>query len=91
MKESLSVRFLYKTFFGRIVLKALTAPTISIKAANVLNSKLSALYIPVCAKKNHIDMEKFVRPFGGYYSFNEFFMRKMKGLYQLVSIISSHM
>ena len=81
MKESLSVRFLYKTIPGRIVLKALTAPIISIKAANVLNSKLSALYIPVFAKKNHIDMEKFVRPFGGYYSFNEFFMRKMKDEY----------
>lgn len=81
MKESLSVRFLYKTVPGRIVLKVLTAPALSKKAANVLNSKLSALYIPIFVKKNRIDTEKFIRPFGGYYSFNEFFMREMKDEY----------
>lgn len=81
MKESGSVRFLYNTVPGRIVLKALTAPSISKLAATALNNKLSALYIPYFVKKNNIDTEKFVRPFGGYYSFNEFFMRKIKDEY----------
>lgn len=81
MKESPSIRFLYNTIPGRIVLKALTAPSISKMAAKALTTKLSALYIPEFVKNNGIDPDKFVRPFGGYYSFNEFFMRKMKDEY----------
>jgi len=81
MKESPSIRFLYNTIPGRMILKVLTAPSISRIAATALTTKLSALYIPTFIKNNGIDPDRFVRPFGGYYSFNEFFMRKTKDEY----------
>lgn len=78
MKESLSVRFLYQTVPGRVILKLLVNPRVSRVAAALFSSGISAKIVPLFIMKNHIDKDRFVVPQGGYTSFNDFFTRKMK-------------
>ena len=59
-KESLSVRFLYQTIPGRLVLKVLTRPFLSKAAGAYLDSRLSRWLVPLFIKR----------------SFNSFFTRK---------------
>ena len=58
-KESLSVRFLYQTIPGRLVLKVLTRPFLSKAAGAYLDSRLSRWLVPLFIKRHKIDMEGF--------------------------------
>lgn len=78
MKDTLTLRFLYGTCVGRMVLKVLVHPWVSKVGGKVLSSKLSAKYIPHFIKKNDINMDKVIVPEGGFTSFNDFFTRKQE-------------
>lgn len=71
---SKSVRFLYNTFFGRVILKLITNRFISKLGACFFNSKLSILLKNKVIKEKNIDMEKFV--IIKYDTYNKFFTRK---------------
>ena len=49
-KETLTIRFLYKTIPGRIILKLLTKPFLSKAAGRFLNSRLSRWLVPLFIK-----------------------------------------
>ena len=76
MKESLSLRFLYGTAPGRVVLKGLIHPWISKVAGCFLSSRLSKWLIPGFKKSNQIDMAGVIVPEDGFSCFNDFFARK---------------
>lgn len=76
MKESLSLRFLYGTAPGRVVLKALIHPWISKAAGCYLSSRFSKWLIPGFKKSNQIDMAGVIVPEGGFSCFNDFFARR---------------
>ena len=76
MKESLSLRFLYGTAPGRVVLKALIHPWISKVAGCFLSSRFSKWLIPGFKKNNQIDMTGVIVPEGGFSCFNDFFARR---------------
>lgn len=78
MSNSLSLRFLYHTVPGRLVLKQLVKPSVSTKAGRFLSTKMSAGLVPRYVKKNNIDLKRYEVPAGGYRSFNDFFTRRMK-------------
>lgn len=78
MKDSLMIKFLYKTIPGRIFLKLLVNPGISKAFAKYLSSPASRFWIPVFIKKNNINMSSYKIPEGGYKSFNDFFTREME-------------
>lgn len=69
-----SVRFLYGTAAGRVILHLILALRVPRLLGAVLRSTLSRLYIPSFVRKNKIDMTDFegVR----FKSFNDFFTRK---------------
>ena len=73
-KETLSVRFLYNTIVGRIILKVLTRPFISKIAGAFLCSPLSKFMVSKFIKKNDIDMSGYAKT--TYKSFNSFFIRQ---------------
>lgn len=75
-KESFSLRFLYHTFAGRIILKILTHPIISVSAGAFLKTPLSKMWINKFIKKNQIDMNLYRETH--YNSFNDFFIRDLK-------------
>lgn len=81
MKESLVIKFLYKTVVGRAILKLLVNPSISRASARFLSSSFSRWLVPIFVKRNNIDMIYYHVPDGGYKSFNEFFTRKMEEKY----------
>lgn len=76
MKESRSLRFLYKTVPGRVILKILVQPQISQMTGKFLSMGISRCMIPYYIRKHHIDMSDIRIPEGGFSSFNEFFTRK---------------
>ena len=78
MSESLVIDFLYKTRFGRFMLKGLVNPAVSKLAAGFLSLGASRCIIPAFIRQNGIDMEKYIVPEGGYKSFNDFFSRRIK-------------
>lgn len=75
-KESLSLRFLYRTFIGRLCLKLLTARWISKLAGAFLNTRLSKPMIKRFVKKNGIDLNDFHSD--NFKCFNDCFTRKIK-------------
>lgn len=74
--QSKVLRILYGTFFGRLLLKALTLPIISRLAGKFMDSTLSVPLIKPFIRRNSIDMAQYVKQ--DYRSFNEFFTRKIK-------------
>lgn len=77
MRDTLMLRFLYRTVPGRMALKLLVHPRVSVAAGHFLSSGVSKLLVPWYVKKNHIDMRNVVIPPGGFSSFNDFFTRKI--------------
>lgn len=73
-KETASVRFLYKTLVGRILLKLLTRPFISKIGGAFLSSCLSRFMVKRFIRKNNIDMSEYEDR--KYKSFNDFFTRR---------------
>lgn len=78
MRESLGLRFLYRTVPGRIVLKMLVQPKVSKAAGHFLSSGASKCIVPYFIRKHKIDMDGIEIPSGGFSSFNEFFTRKRR-------------
>ena len=76
MREDFSVRFLYKTAAGRMLLKLFTKPVVSKIGGVFLDSPFSRILIPGFIKKNNISLEGIEVPVKGFYSFNEFFKRR---------------
>lgn len=78
-KESLALRFLYKTPPGRLILKGLVQPGFSRAAGKFLSSPMSRHIVPIYKKRNDIDTGDCILQ--KYGSFNEFFYRKRKQEY----------
>ena len=68
--------FLYRNFFGRLLLKILTRPTISKIAGWVMDSRISTIAIKRFISKNNINIEEYEDK--KYKSYNDFFTRKIK-------------
>lgn len=75
-KESKSLKFLYSTIFGRIILKIMTKSFISNLYAYYMNSALSKHKIKRFVRQNNIDLSDYVDT--KYKSFNDFFIRDIK-------------
>lgn len=73
-KESLSVRFLYKTTIGRCLLRLLVQPKVSNLVGKLLETSFSRCFIPYFIKKHQIDMSEYSGM--TFRSFNDFFTRK---------------
>ena len=71
-----SVKFLYNSKFGNLVLFFLTRRWISKVVGKYLDSKLSRRRIKKYIKKNNIDMSLYKEK--KYISFNDFFTREIK-------------
>ena len=71
-----SIRFLYNTIPGRILLKLTIRPTISKLAGLFLSSPASRIMIKGFIESNDINTDEY--PDVEYKSFNEFFKRKIK-------------
>ncbi|ETP73265.1 phosphatidylserine decarboxylase [Lachnospiraceae bacterium JC7] len=78
MSNSLGLKFLYHTVPGRIILKQLVKPSVSVKMGRFLSTGFSARLVPGYVKKNGIDLNRYEVPSAGYASFNDFFTRKLR-------------
>ena len=67
---------LYGNAFGRMMLKPLTAPFLSVLAGRLLSTRLSCVLIRPFVRANHIDMEQFEQT--DFRSYNEFFSRRIR-------------
>ncbi len=81
MKDSIMLRFLYGTVWGRLLLKLLVQPPVSKIAGVFLSSHLSAGLVPYYIKKWKINMKDVEIPEDGFSSFNDFFTRRKKVKY----------
>jgi len=70
------LKFLYNTFFGRVILKLLIKVFVSRFAGRVLDSSISKILIKGFIKSNSIDMGEYKK--AEYKSFNEFFTREIE-------------
>lgn len=73
--EGALIEKLYKTTWGKVVLRVLISPCISRLAGAFLSTKLSALLVKAFVKKNGISLNDY--PDRKYCSFNDFFTRKI--------------
>ena len=73
-----SVKFLYNSFFGRIILLLINNRLISKLIGKYMNSKLSVKRINKTIKENNIDMDLFEER--EYTSFNDFFTRHKRNI-----------
>lgn len=78
------LRFLYQTCFGRIILKVLTRPQISIICGRFLDSKYSRLLVPYFVKKNKITLSEFQDT--DFENFNQCFCRKIRPEYRPIDM-----
>lgn len=78
-KEGFGIRFLYHTFFGRIVLKVLTKRFVSRLVGSFLSTRFSKVLIGPFVKKNDINLEEYYQDF---HNFNDFFSRKVREEYR---------
>lgn len=74
--DSLTLRFLYRTAPGRVLLKLLIQPKVSEAAGRYLSSRASKWLVPYYIRKHDIDMKGVEIPQRGFASFNDFFTRK---------------
>ncbi len=71
-----SLEFLYKTAFGRVLLKPLISRPVSRICGAYLDTKLSKCHIKSFAKNNNINTDDYI--LDGIGSFNDFFCRRIK-------------
>lgn len=69
------LRRLYGTAFGRKLLPLLVSPPVSGLAGKLLDSRLSALAVPVFVKHNQMDLSLYKKK--KYTSYNDFFTRQI--------------
>lgn len=87
MKETILIRFLYKTGIGRCILKILVQPWVSQKVGSYLNSRFSRWMVPLFVKKYGINLDKYKKE--NYHFFNEFFIRERKA--ERIDITPEHL
>lgn len=75
-KTSISLKFLYNTLLGRIILKLVTNSFFSNLIGIYMKSSLSKIRIKKFIKKNNINMDEYVSE--KYKNFDSFFTRKIK-------------
>ena len=75
-KDSKSLRFLYNTVIGRLILKIIISKPISKGFGFLTNTKISKLFINNFVKKSNIDLSEYKDK--KYKSFNDFFIREIK-------------
>ena len=75
-RESASLRFLYRTAVGRLLLRPLIARWVSKACGRFMDSRLSKPLIKRFVKKNGIDLSQFESD--GFRCFNDCFCRKIK-------------
>ena len=81
-KTNRSLRFLYNTILGRLILKIATLKFISDLYAKFMNSSLSKRKIKKFIKANNINMNEYIEK--DYSSFNDFFIRTIKPARRLI-------
>lgn len=74
--KSAFLSFMYGTAVGRVLLKIITAPAISVIGGKYMDSSISKIHIRGFAKKNGIDLTLCEKT--DFRSFNDFFTRKLK-------------
>ncbi len=77
-EHSLQDRFLeilYGSCIGRILVRPLISPFVSVLGGKVLDSRISALWIPGFIRSHGIDMSGYEQ--ASYRSFNDFFTRRL--------------
>ena len=82
--QSKALEYLYRTWSGNLLLKALTRPIVSKIAGAFCDSPLSAFMIVPFIKKSGIDMREY--HFGWFRSYNEFFTRQIRSEYRPVDM-----
>lgn len=80
---------LYGHVIGRILLKPLTAPVLSIFVGHLLSTRPSCMLIRPFIQKNNIDMTQFESVC--YHSYNEFFSRKIRPDARPIDLTPKHL
>lgn len=75
-KDSGSLNFLYRTAFGRLLLKAMVNPALSRAGGAFMSSRFSKGMINRFVQKNQIDMERYEE--GPFRCYNDFFCRRLR-------------
>lgn len=75
-KQDKTLRFLYKTLSGRVVLKLLTRPVVSKVTGRVMNSRITSFAAKSAIKKRKIETSMLEKT--KFRSYNDFFTRKLK-------------
>lgn len=75
-KQDKTLRFLYKTLSGRVVLKLLTRPVVSKVTGRVMNSRITSFAAKNAIKKRKIETSMLEKT--KFRSYNDFFTRKLK-------------
>lgn len=84
-----SLKFLYSSVCGRLILKIITKPSISVVFGKILNCRISKILIPHFIKKNRINMDDYINE--DYKCFNDFFCRHIKPELRPIDFCSSHL
>ena len=71
-----ALEFLYKTAFGRVLLKPLASRVVSRLSGALLDTRMSKVLIRSFVRKNDIRLEDYV--LDDINSFNDFFCRRIK-------------
>jgi len=79
---------LYRTKYGRVILKLLTKPVVSKSVGLYMNSKLSKPKIKPFIKKNNINIAEYEER--KYRSYNDFFTRKIRPEMRLIDLDPNH-
>jgi len=74
--NSLSVKFLYSTLMGRLILRSIVRPVVSQRFGTLMNRRFSRRFVARFIRKNDINMAEYENI--KYKSFNDFFIRKIK-------------
>ncbi len=87
-KDGASLRFLYNTALGRLVLKLLTGRALSKLCGNFLDSSLSKPFIKSFVKKNNINLADYYSD--NFSCFNDCFCRKIREELRPIDMAPNH-
>lgn len=88
-KQNSLLKKLYGSVGGRILLKALTAPSLSRLVGSFMDSSLSKPLIKSFVRANNIDTSQYITD--GIRTYNEFFTRKIKDGMRPVDMNANHL
>ncbi len=70
------LKFLYKTFVGRVILQLLCMRWVSVAVGKFLDSRLSKIFVKGFVRRNNIDLSEYYSD--SFRSFNDCFTRQIK-------------